>query len=210
MGRTLCHCIFIGIIPLCHSTCSWVGSFLMLISLRSFVIKFVSVLWRWPKYLCLHQRISLGTLIILSFLWNSWVLILCSSWTPQIQQTIPLSADVKRHFVLLDAGHFSQPYSKLFLIQELKMLPRFLSEIPRLVMIGNSCRKPSHVAVMSALIASAQPLVSPITSPRHWKVGTISNLSSPTCTWVEFKLPVDELSPLHFLHLNMLSFFSVP
>ena len=34
---------------------------------------------------------------------------------------------------------------------------RFLSEIPRLVMIGNSCLKPFHVAVMRALVASLQP-----------------------------------------------------
>ena len=33
------------------------------------------------------------------------------------------------------------------------MLLGFLSEIPRLVMIGNSCLKPFHAAVMRALVA---------------------------------------------------------
>ena len=49
------------------------------------------------------------------------------------------------------------------LIQELKMLPRFLSEIPRLLMIGNNFLKPFRAAVMRALVASKQPLDSPIT-----------------------------------------------
>ena len=76
-------------------------------------------------------------------------------------------------------------------------------------MIGNSSLKPFHAAVMRALVASVQPPDSPITSPRYWKVGTASNVSLLTCTWVEFKLLLGTLSPLHFLHLNMLSFFSV-
>ena len=43
------------------------------------------------------------------------------------------------------------------------MLPRFFSEIPRLVMIGNNCLKPFDAAVMCALVASKQPPDSPIT-----------------------------------------------
>ena len=70
--------------------------------------------------------------------------------------------------------------------------------------------KPFHAAVMRALVASTQPPDSPITSPSYWKVGTASNVFSPTCTWVEFKLSGETLSPLHFLHLHMRSFFSVP
>ena len=54
-------------------------------------------------------------------------------------------------------------YSRLFLIQEL-MLPQFLSKIPQLVMIGSSCLKPFHAAVMCALVASTQPSDSPIMS----------------------------------------------
>ena len=79
----------------------------------------------------------------------------------QIQQTIPLSADVKRSIVSLDAGHVLQPYSKFLLIEELKILPQFFSEIPRLVMIGNSCLKLFHAVVMCALVASIQPPDSP-------------------------------------------------
>ena len=149
------------------------------------------------------------TLIISRFSGSSWVLIHCSSRTPQIQRTTPLSADVKHGIALLDAGRVLQPYSKLFLIQVLKMLPQFLSEIPRLVMIGNSYLKPFHAAVMRALVASTQPPDSPITLPKYWKVGTASNVSSLTCTKMKFKLSVGALSPLHFLHLNILSFFSV-
>ena len=89
------------------------------------------------------------------------------------------------------------------------MLPRFLCEIPRLVMIGNSCLKAFDAAVMCVLVASSQPSNSPITSPRYWKVSTALCVSSLTCTWIESKLSVGALSPLHFLHLNMLSFFSV-
>ena len=66
---------------------------------------------------------------------------------PQIQRTIPLSADVKQRIVSLDASHVLQPYSELFLTQELKMLPRFLSEIPRLVMIRNNCLKPTYTTI---------------------------------------------------------------
>ena len=77
-------------------------------------------------------------------------------------------------------------------------------------MISNSCLKSFHAAVMCALVASTQPHDSPIMSLRCWKVGTASIVSSLKCTWVEFKLSVGTLSPLHFLHLNMLSFFSVP
>ena len=45
------------------------------------------------------------------------------------------------------------------------MLTRFLSKIPRLVMIGNSCLKPFHAAVMRALVQSKQPPDSSIRSP---------------------------------------------
>ena len=90
---------------------------------------FLSILRRCTKYLSQSYRISSVTLIIPSFSSSSWVLIRCSSRTRQIQRTIPLSADVKRRIVSLDAGHVLQPYSKLILIQELKILPRFLSEI---------------------------------------------------------------------------------
>ena len=90
------------------------------------------------------------------------------------------------------------------------MLPWFLSEIPWLVITGNSSLNPFYAAVIRALVASIQLPDSPITSPRYWKFGTASNLSLLTCTWVEFKLLLGTLSPLHFLHLNMLSFFSVP
>ena len=83
-----------------------------------------------------------------SFSWSSWVLIRRSSRTPQIQWTIPLLADVKRRIVSLDTGHVSQPYSKLFLIQELKILPQFFSKILRSVMIGNSFLKLFHAVVM--------------------------------------------------------------
>ena len=154
--------------------------------------------------------ISSGILIILNFSWSSWVLIHCSRRTPQIQQTIPLSADIKRRIVSLDVGHVSQPYGKLFLIQEVKKLPQFLSKIQRFVMIGNRCLMAFHATVMHMLVASTQPPNSPSTSPRYWKVDTASNVSSPTCTWVEFKLSVGTISPLHFLHLNMRSFFTVP
>ena len=85
-----------------------------------------------------------------------------------------------------------QPCSRLFLIQQLKMLAQFLSKIPRLVMIGNSCLKPFHAAVMHALVASTQPLDSP---------STALNVSSPTCTWVEFKLSIRALSPFTFTFL---------
>ena len=159
---------------------------------------FVLILWGWPKYLGMHHQISSETLIILSFLWSSWVPIHCSSRTPQIQQTIPFLANVKQCFFLLDADHVLQPYSKFFLIQELKMLPWFLSNMPWLLMIDNSWLKPFHAAVMGALVVSTQPPDSPITSPRYWKVGTAWNVSSLTCTWVEFKLSVGALSPLQF------------
>lgn len=42
-------------------------------------------------------------------------------------------------------------------IQELKLLPWFLSKISWLLMIGNSCLKPSHAAVMFVLVVSTQP-----------------------------------------------------
>ena len=90
------------------------------------------------------------------------------------------------------------------------MLPRFPSEILRLVMIGSSCIKSLSAAVMRVLVASAQSPDSPITSPRYWNVGSGSNVPWPTCTCVEFKLSGGTLSPLHILHLNMRSFFSVP
>ena len=51
-----------------------------------------------------------------------------SSLTPHIQQTIPSPAQVKQCIVSLNAGHVLQPYNKLFLIQELKILPRFLAK----------------------------------------------------------------------------------
>ena len=85
-------------------------------------------------------------------------LIRCSSRTPQIQQTIPLSEDVKRCIVLVDAGHISQPYTKLFLIQGLKMLPRL-----------RCCLKPFHATAMRALVALTKPPDSPIMSPKYWK-----------------------------------------
>ena len=43
------------------------------------------------------------------------------------------------------------------------MLPRFFSEIPRLVMIGNNCLNPFYAAVMCVPVASKQPPDSPIT-----------------------------------------------
>ena len=76
-------------------------------------------------------------------------------------------------------------------------------------MIGSSCLKPFHAAVMCALVASTQPLNFPIMSWKNWKVGTALSVPSPTCTWVEFKVSVGALSRLYFLYLNMLSFFSV-
>ena len=76
-------------------------------------------------------------------------------------------------------------------------------------MIGNSCLKLFHAVVMRALVASTQTPDSPLRSPRSWKVGTASNVSSSTCTYVKFKLSVRALSPSQFLHLNMFSFFSV-
>ena len=91
------------------------------------------------------------------------------------------------------------------------MLPQFLSEIPRLAMVGKSSLKLFLAAMMHALGASTQPPDSPITSPRYWKVYTAFNMSSSICTWVEFKLSGGALLPLHFLHLlSMCSFFSVP
>ena len=126
MGRTLCNCIFLGINALRHSTRSSASSFLMLRSLRSFVIR--SLQWScgqriyssWPSF-CIHSlevakpanlnprhRISSGTLIIPSFSWSTRVLICFSSWSLQIQQTIPLSADVKRRIISLDVGHVLQ------------------------------------------------------------------------------------------------------
>ena len=76
-------------------------------------------------------------------------------------------------------------------------------------MIGSSCLKPFHAAVMCALVASTQPLNFPIMSWKNWKVGTALSVPSPTCAWVEFKVSVGVLSRLYFLYLNMLSFFSV-
>ena len=99
------------------------------------------------KYLSLCRRISSRTLIMPSFSCSSRVLIGCSSRTRQIQQTIPLSADVKRHY-------FARCWSCLTTIQQAPsntgaedVIP-FLSEIPRLVMIGNSCLKPFHASYM--------------------------------------------------------------
>ena len=60
-----------------------------------------------------------------------------------------------------------QPYGKTFLMQDLKIVTRFFSETPRLVVIGNGCLKPFCAAVRRALIASTQLLDSPITSPRQ-------------------------------------------
>ena len=124
----------------------------------------------WPN-ICIHSlegrgllhRISSVTLIIPNFVecLSSNTLFKLDTTELQIQRTIPLSADVKRRIVSLNAGHVSQPYSKLFLIQELKMLTRFLSKMPRLVMIGNSYIKPFHAAVMCALVASTKPPDSP-------------------------------------------------
>ena len=67
----------------------------------------------------------------------------------------------------LDAGHVLQTDSKIFLMEELKILPRFFCETPRLVIIGNRCLKPLYTAVKRALIASTQPPDSPITTPRY-------------------------------------------
>ena len=53
---------------------------------------------------------------------------LFKSDTTDPAKTIPLSADVKRRIVSLDAGHVLQPYNKLFIIQELKILPLFLAK----------------------------------------------------------------------------------
>ena len=47
------------------------------------------------------------------------------------------------------------------------MLPQFLSEIPRLAMVGKSSLKLFLAAMMHALGASTQPPDSPITSPRY-------------------------------------------
>ena len=88
------------------------------------------------------------------------------------QQTIPLSADVKRRVVSLDADHVLQPQSKLFLIQEVKVLPRFFGKRSRLVMIGNSCLKPFRAAVMRVLFPSTQPPNFSVMSRKYWKVGT--------------------------------------
>ena len=48
MGHTLCSCIFHGIIAFHHSTCSSASSFLMLRSLRSFVITSLQQSCRCP------------------------------------------------------------------------------------------------------------------------------------------------------------------
>ena len=134
---------------------------------------FVSILWSWPKYLSLHHRISSGPPIIPNFPWISWVLIRSSSRTPQIQRTIPLSADFKRLIVSLCSGHVLQPYRKL---RWAEMLPRYLGEIPQLVMICNSCLKPFRAAVVRVLVAFTHPPDSPNMLPRYWKVGTASNV----------------------------------
>ena len=52
-------------------------------------------------------------------------------------------------------------------MQDLKIVTRFFSETPRLVVIGNSCLKLFSAAVRRELIASTQLLDSPITSPRQ-------------------------------------------
>ena len=70
-------------------------------------------------------------------------------------------------------------------------------------MIGNSCLKSFLPAMMRALVLSTKPPDFPITSPRYQKVDTDSNVSSATCTWVEFELSGGTLSPLYLLHLNM-------
>ena len=102
-----------------------------------------------------------------SLSWSSSVLISCSSHALQIQRTISLSANDKGSIVSLNSDHFSQPYSKHCAIQKLKMLAQFLSDITRLVIIGNSCLEVFHTAVMCALVASAQPPNSPFTSAKY-------------------------------------------
>ena len=47
------------------------------------------------------------------------------------------------------------------------MFTRFLSEIPKFVMIGNSYLKYDHAAMMRALVASTNPHDSPIMSPSY-------------------------------------------
>ena len=88
--------------------------FLMLRSLKSSVITFVSFHWRWPKYLSLCHQISSGTLIILSFLWSSWVLICYSRLPPQTLRTILLSAYVKRCIVFLELAMFCSHTARSF------------------------------------------------------------------------------------------------
>ena len=127
----LCSGIFLGISTLRHSTYLWASSFLMLRFQRSFAVPslhwscgcpsgenpryHVIIYSSWSNIFTHSLEVAkvfklvssdlVRMLIILSFLWSSWVLICCSSLTPQIQQTIPLSADVKWHINLLDAGH---------------------------------------------------------------------------------------------------------
>lgn len=81
---------------------------------------FLSILWRCPKDLKLHLQISSGKLIMPSFLWRSCVLIRCSSQTPQIQLTTPLSTERLVNSTV--AGYVSQPYKKIFLTLELNIL----------------------------------------------------------------------------------------
>ena len=142
------------------------SSFLMLRSLRSFVITslitlldqaFVSTLWSWPKYLKpapsseLFKDLNYTKLFMT--LWSSNMLPKSDTTTHPVNHTLPLSADAIWHIISLDAGHVLQLHSKFFLIQELKILPWFLSKIRWLVMIGYSCLKHFHAAVMHALVA---------------------------------------------------------
>ena len=53
------------------------------------------------------------------------------------------------------------------------MLPCFLSEKPRSVIIGNSCLKPFHAAAIHALVASTQP---PILQSRQQGIEKLTQL----------------------------------
>ena len=96
-------------------TCTWHDINIQLFTLLDQA--FLSILWRWPKYLSLHDRILSGRLTIPSFWWSSCVLTRTSSWTPQIQQIISMSIDLERWFVSLGTSDLYQSYSEIFLIQ---------------------------------------------------------------------------------------------
>ena len=218
MGRSLCDTIFLGVIILRHCIRSSANCFSILKSLRysdytfqcrcgrplrrlpiimkSFILLGQAILfihWWWPDILA--QTINTlnlfrntdNTKLFVKFLYFNTPF----SRTPQIQRTIPLSADFKFLTVLLDAGYISQPYSRIFLIhliQELKIFPRVFDGTPRLVMIGNSCLKLLLAAVMRELVASKQSPSSLITWSRYPNVGTALSVFSPMCSWVLFEL----------------------